>query len=92
MIEGPTGFVIFRDPWGAARNSDREPAASASDLPADYCRSREAAERAAAKRATSVKARSVHQELAQYYARRTVRGVRSTFDPGGPGKSARPGP
>lgn len=73
MIEGPTGFLIFREPWGVARNTDREPAASASEGSADYYRAREAAERAAAKRATCVKARSVHQELAQYYARRTGR-------------------
>ncbi|HEX6742042.1 MAG TPA: hypothetical protein VF079_09665 [Sphingomicrobium sp.] len=76
MIDGPTGFVIFRDPWGPARKP--EPIEPANDLPADYWRARELAERAAAKRATTAKARSVHQELAQHYARRAASVSRSS--------------
>jgi hypothetical protein len=73
MVEGPTGFVIFREPWSAGGDPEPEPAIHSSDVSADYCRARELAERAAAKRATSARARSVHQELAQHYARRALR-------------------
>jgi len=73
MVEGPTGFVIFRDCRGAVEDSEPEPAILPDDLSADFCRARELAERAAAKRATSARARSVHQELAQHYARCAVR-------------------
>ena len=62
----PCPIVIFRAPW-AARAEDQT-APQISDV---YCRARERAERAAAKRAGSVKARRVHQELAQAYARLT---------------------
>jgi hypothetical protein len=41
----------------------------------DYCRTREADERAAAKKAASIEARRVHQELAQAYARRATEPV-----------------
>ena len=39
----------------------------------NHCRSREFAERAAAKQATCSRAREVHQELAQAYARMITR-------------------
>jgi hypothetical protein len=61
-----SSLIIFRAPWTARPEAEDAPAVSA-----DYCRAREMAERAAAKRASSVKARRVHQELAQAYARLT---------------------
>jgi hypothetical protein len=62
------GFIIFpnsrpEEETGAAPSGDREWL--------DHCRSREFAERAAAKHATNSRAREVHQELAQAYARLT---------------------
>jgi hypothetical protein len=62
-------LVIFRDEWATKNNpeSQTESVAGRADW-ADYCRARELAERAAAKRAGSIKARRVHQELAQAYA------------------------
>jgi hypothetical protein len=60
------GFIIFPnsrpdEETGAARSADGEWL--------DHCRSREFAERAAAKHATCTRAREVHQQLAQAYAR-----------------------
>lgn len=59
-----SSIMVFRD---------RLEAAAASRLTegpdADHWRSREFAERAAPKRATCTRAREVHQELAQAYAR-----------------------
>jgi hypothetical protein len=62
-------LVIFRDEWATKNNpeSQTESGAARADW-ADYCRARELAERAAAKRACSIRARRVHQELAQAYA------------------------
>ena len=60
-------IVTFRDAWRAEDEARLAPAAG--DEPSrQYCRSREAAERAAAKSASSVHARRVHQELAEAYA------------------------
>lgn len=60
------GFIIFRNDrpeegMDAARSADREWL--------DHCRSREFAECAAAKHAKCSRAREVHQQLAQAYAR-----------------------
>lgn len=63
------GMLVFR---GSVRERGIAggPDDRSEEVSADYCRKRERAERAAAKRATSLRARSVHQELAQHYARR----------------------
>jgi hypothetical protein len=60
------GFIIFRsgrpeEETGAARSAD--------DEWLDHIRARELAERAAAKHATCSRAREIHQQLAQAYAR-----------------------
>ncbi len=67
-VEGSTSLVCFHDRPGAFEAAPAEP--DAADPPLDYLRARERAERAAAKSAQSLKARHVHQELAQYYARK----------------------
>jgi hypothetical protein len=62
-------LIIFRDEWATKNNPGAQahrPAADAAWI--DYCRARERAERAAAKHASSIRARRVHQELAQAYA------------------------
>jgi hypothetical protein len=62
-------LIIFRDDWAAKNNPAPRSHSSAADAEwTDYCRARERAERAAAKRASSIRARRVHQELAQAYA------------------------
>ena len=62
-------LIIFRDEWATKNNPEPQSHSPAADAEwADYCRARERAERAAAKRASSIKARRVHQELAQAYA------------------------
>lgn len=63
------GMLVFRDNV-RQRGIAGGPNDRCAEVSADYCRKRERAERAAAKRATSLSARSVHQELAQHYARR----------------------
>lgn len=64
-------LVIFREERAARSNPKTDHLKPASDDGwVDYCRAREASERAAAKRAASITARRVHQELAQAYARR----------------------
>jgi hypothetical protein len=71
MVDRPTGFILFHDAPGApSAASDTEPKAGLNDESFDYLRAREHAERSAAKCATSAAARCVHQELAQFYARR----------------------
>jgi len=75
MVEGPVSFVIFRDQPGS-EDVEREAATPARDHSIEFFRARELAERAAAKRATSLRARWVHQELAQHYARRAARSAR----------------
>ena len=67
MPHDPGSLIIFRAPWV------RDAQTPASPIGEDYCRVRERAERAAAKRAGSVEARRAHQELAQAYARVTMR-------------------
>lgn len=68
MIDGPVGWILFRDPVKADEaDPPARPAGSAS-----YFRARERAERAAAERAASVRARWAHQELAQHYALRAA--------------------
>jgi hypothetical protein len=62
MIEHDSRITIFRASPEQSDGDDDRP------LPADYCRMREQTERAAAKKATSVRARRIHQELAQTYA------------------------
>ena len=70
-VEGSTSLVCFHDQPGGLemRPADPDP----GDHNVDYLRARERAERAAVKSAHSTKARSVHQELAQYYARKIHR-------------------
>jgi hypothetical protein len=63
--EGP--IVTFTDQWGA-KDDESLLAAPLGHRWHEYCRYREAAERAAAKRASSVQAQRIHQELAQAYA------------------------
>jgi hypothetical protein len=63
-----SSIVVFTDPPESGLASDLE-ARAADRAWLDHCRSRELAERAAAKRATCSRAREVHQELAQAYAR-----------------------
>jgi hypothetical protein len=61
------GFIIFRDdPYGP---DEAKGSASEDREWLNHIRSREFAERAAAKHATCSRARHVHQELAQAYAR-----------------------
>jgi hypothetical protein len=64
-----SSIVVFREPAESGLASDLEAGAAADRAWLDHCRSRELAERAAAKRATCSRAREVHQELAQAYAR-----------------------
>jgi hypothetical protein len=66
-VEGSTSIVAFHDRPNAL---DFEPAAERTAESLDYLHARERAERAAAKRARTAKARHVHQELAQCYARK----------------------
>jgi hypothetical protein len=62
-------IVTFREAWHA--EEEAPPAAEAPDERSrEYCRVREAAERAAAKKASSLHAQRIHQELAQAYALR----------------------
>jgi hypothetical protein len=63
-------IVIFRDDWSLRNTSENDKPKLAEDVEwIDHCRARELAERAAAKHASSARARRVHQELAQAYAR-----------------------
>jgi hypothetical protein len=67
IVDGPSPFVVFRDPPGqrvdeSSRDAGQRP-------PPLYLRAREVAERAAAKEAASPEASRRHQELAQAYAR-----------------------
>ena len=67
-VERSSSIVFFHD-----RPSVREatpPDLDTPDHPVEYLRARERAERAAAKSARSIKARHVHQELAQFYAKK----------------------
>lgn len=73
-------IIIFRDEWATKNNPETRGPETQRHGPADtewadYCRARERAERAAAKRASSIRARRVHQELAQAYASVTRRRV-----------------
>jgi len=61
---GGGSLIIFRAPRSTGDVEESAPAVSQ-----DYCRARELAERAAAKDATCTRAREIHQELAQAFAR-----------------------
>ena len=67
-VENASSMVFFHDRPGVLEHS--APRADSLEGSLDYLRARERAERAAAKAARSIKARHVHQELAQCYARR----------------------
>ena len=65
--DGSGAIFVFKDP---VAGEDDNPVAITSDTSwREYCERRERVERAAAKRTSSTKARLVHQELAQAYAR-----------------------
>jgi hypothetical protein len=64
-VENVSSMVFFHDRPGALEEASTEEHAADS---LDYLMRRERAERAAAKSARSIKARKVHQELAQCYA------------------------
>ena len=66
-VDRPTSMVFFHDFPGASQAS---PAADPGTESLDYLQARERSERSAAKRAQSIKARQVHQELAQHYAKK----------------------
>ena len=67
-VETSCSMVFFHDRPGSLEEAS--PAADCPKESIDYLMARERAERAAAKSARSIKARHVHQELAQYYAQR----------------------
>jgi hypothetical protein len=69
VCNGGTPITVFREPPKSRLAPDRRADHTADREWLDHCRSREFAERAAAKRATCSRAREVHQELAQAYAR-----------------------
>lgn len=60
-------IIAFRNAWDDSREEASD--ARSGERWLDYCRTREAAERAAAKKASSINAQRVHQELALAYAR-----------------------
>jgi len=64
-----SSIVVFTEPPRARLTSDSKAGSGACREWPEHCRLREFAERAAAKRATCSRAREVHQELAQAYAR-----------------------
>jgi len=64
-----SSIMIFRELPQSRPGSDLKARAAADREWLDHCRSRELAERTAAKRATCRRAREIHQELAQAYAR-----------------------
>ena len=74
-VEGSTSMVFFHDRPSAAETYSS--VAEEPELSLDYLHARERAERAAAKSARSLKARRVHQELAQCYARMIQRSGRN---------------
>ena len=67
-----SSIVVFREPPESRLATDLKTDATVDRERLDHCRSRELAERAAAKRATCSRAREVHQELAQAYARKVA--------------------
>jgi hypothetical protein len=67
-VESASSMVFFHDRPGVLE--DPEPPTDSLEGSIDYLMARERAERAAAKAARSMKARHVHQELAQCYARK----------------------
>ena len=75
-VEGPTTMVFFHDRAGASEST--VPANSAANESIDYLQARERFERMAAKRAQSMRARQVHQELAQYYAEKVRQSAMAT--------------
>ena len=64
-----SSIMVFNDPPESRVGSALREGSVADPEWLDHCRSRELAERAAAKHATCSRARQVHQELAQAYAR-----------------------
>lgn len=67
-VESICSMVFFHDRPGS--RDEASPAENLLEESLDYLRARERAERAAAKSALTAKARHVHQELAQCYARK----------------------
>ncbi len=70
-VDRPISMVFFHDFPGSAESRATVP--DPADESIDYLQARERFERSAAKRARSVKARQVHQELAQHYAEKARR-------------------
>ena len=86
-VDRPTSMVFFHDFPGT-----REATAPSADPPEesiDYLQARERFERSAAKRADSVKARQVHQELAQHYSEKVRQTVLARKSAGGVAASRR---
>lgn len=77
-VEHASSMVFFHDQPGALDETSTPDQRLEQSL--DYLRARERAERAAAQLALTAKARHLHQELAQCYARK----IRQRAGPGAP--------
>ena len=64
-----SSILVFKEPPDSNLASGIGAGGAEDPRRLDHWRSREFAERAAAKRATCSRAREIHQELAQFYAR-----------------------